>query len=164
MAYLGEQLELASQSTQLGWFQPAPHEFESEFENWIERSEGFNWSSLEIYKDIIWSQTGLNDTHLTTDGLETGTLANSFHLSCTLALESRSFFMTEKDYQRLAPLDTRAGDVAVLLYGCKLPVILRPVDEHYEFVGQAFVLGFENGKAMDMVEKGELEETLFRIH
>lgn len=88
-------------------------------------------------------------------------LATSFDMSCLIASNCRCFVIPEKGYMGLSPLHAKAGGIAVVLYCCKLPVILRPVDEHYEFIGPAFVLGFEKGEAVDPVQKGELEETLF---
>jgi len=83
--------------------------------------------------------------------------------SCQIATRWRRFFMTENDHMGLAPLHMLPGDVLVVLYGATLPVILRPVETHFEFVGEAYVNMWERGEAFDLAEKGELEERFFEM-
>ncbi|ETS86567.1 hypothetical protein PFICI_00395 [Pestalotiopsis fici W106-1] len=48
------------------------------------------------------------------------------------------------------PLETRAGDVVVILNGCTIPVILRPEgEEQYSVVGAGFVHGIMYGEAAE---------------
>ena len=84
--------------------------------------------------------------------------------SCQIATRWRRFFMTKDDHMGLAPLHMLPGDVLVVLYGATLPVILRPVGTHFEFVGEAYVNMWESGEAFDLAEKGELEERFFKMH
>ncbi|KAF2711624.1 hypothetical protein K504DRAFT_480599 [Pleomassaria siparia CBS 279.74] len=56
----------------------------------------------------------------------------------------------------LGPPKAQSGDVIVILYGCSVPVILRPSDsdsetgepEWYGFVGEAYIYGKMDGEAM----------------
>ncbi|KAG4440760.1 hypothetical protein IFR05_003747 [Cadophora sp. M221] len=143
----------------------APLEFEAEFEFWIKSSEGFDNSSLESCKDQFWSQSGSRNP-FRPDLRGAGSMAGthqSFAISCYMAAKNRRFFMTNNNHMGLAPLQSQPGDIVAVLYGCNLPVILRPVDIYYEFVGPADVLGFEKGEAIDLVKAGELKETWFEI-
>jgi len=87
-----------------------------------------------------------------------------FSRACRIATTHRRFFLTEKDNMGLAPLHARPGDIVVVLYGCALPVILRPTEGHFEFVGQTYIHGWMTGEAVDLAEKGELEDKWFVIH
>lgn len=65
----------------------------------------------------------------------------------------------------LGPPKTLLGDVIAILYGCSVPVILRPamVDEgkgeEFEFVGEAYIYGKMDGEAMYETH----EEKMFKL-
>jgi len=63
----------------------------------------------------------------------------------------------------LAPSVTREGDIICVLLGYSLPVILRPVEDHY-LLAICFVYGLMYGEALqDFVEgKAVLEEFAIR--
>lgn len=48
----------------------------------------------------------------------------------------------------LGPPRSRVGDVLCLLAGYDMPVILRPVEDHYQFVGNAVGPGVMYGEAL----------------
>lgn len=48
----------------------------------------------------------------------------------------------------------QAGDIACILLGCAMPMILRPIDGHYELVAEAYVPGIMHGEAMTALEEG----------
>lgn len=68
----------------------------------------------------------------------------------------------------LAPGKTTAGDLICVPLGCCVPIILRRAEgsdlPHYFVVGEAYVDGFMDGKAIDMMEKGELILQTFELH
>ncbi|ORX93677.1 hypothetical protein BCR34DRAFT_441785, partial [Clohesyomyces aquaticus] len=52
----------------------------------------------------------------------------------------------------LAPADTEKGDNICVLFGCSVPVILRRREQKspsYKLIGECFVDGFMDGKAME---------------
>ncbi|EAT89367.2 hypothetical protein SNOG_02636 [Parastagonospora nodorum SN15] len=58
----------------------------------------------------------------------------------------------------LGPRKTQEGDIIAILYGCSVPVILRPVTgtQDHEFVGEAYIHGKMDGEAIsEYVEKTE---------
>jgi hypothetical protein len=65
----------------------------------------------------------------------------------------RLFISTNEEWLGLAPINTIAGDVIVLLEGGPVPYILRPKGEtsvkEYELVGDAYVHGAMDGERWD---------------
>ena len=61
----------------------------------------------------------------------------------------------------LGPRKTQEGDIIAILYGCSVPVILRPVTgtQDHEFIGEAYIHGKMDGEAIS--EKCETTE--FRL-
>jgi hypothetical protein len=57
----------------------------------------------------------------------------------------------------------QVGDLAVVLVGCKAPVLLRRKGRHYEHVGPCFVVGLMVGEAKQMVDRGEAKMETFEI-
>lgn len=47
----------------------------------------------------------------------------------------RKFCVAKQRYLAWAPVDTRPTDRICLLAGCAVPFVVRPVDQHYELVG-----------------------------
>ena len=80
------------------------------------------------------------------------------------ATENRVFARTRKGYYVLGPKTTEPGDIVCVLYGGKLPFILRPWGEsHYLLVGECYVHGLMHGEAMGMSKADEAVEKVFDI-
>lgn len=79
--------------------------------------------------------------------------------------QHRALFRTEAGHIGLGPDCTNSGDVLAILYGCMLPVLLRPLSERGEFnlLGISYVHGIMDGEAvLDHKSKG-LGDTMFCI-
>jgi hypothetical protein len=53
----------------------------------------------------------------------------------------------------LGPQSTKKGDVIAILYGCSVPVILRPHPQDrkcYSLIGEAYVYEIMDGEALEM--------------
>jgi hypothetical protein len=61
----------------------------------------------------------------------------------------------------LGPPKTQKDDLIVILFGCSVPVILRPTHDakEYEFIGEAYIYGKMDGEAID----DEYEMREFRL-
>ena len=64
----------------------------------------------------------------------------------------RRLMVTEQGHIGMAPARSRKGDVVVVLYGCSVPVLLRPHQDQYEFIGECFVHGYMEGEILKEVE------------
>lgn len=71
-------------------------------------------------------------------------------------------FITYNGYIGTA-IAAQAGDLVVVLAGCKAPVLLRRKGSHYEHVGPCFVVGLMEGEAKQMVDRGEAKVETFEI-
>lgn len=91
----------------------------------------------------------------------------------------RVLFETSSGYVGLGPQLLRTGDLACVLYGGKVPFILRPAGKHYSFfggtyqdplggkyysfIGESYIHGYMEGEAITMLQDGKLKEQEFEI-
>jgi hypothetical protein len=82
---------------------------------------------------------------------------------------NRKFLVSEKNkWIGLAPTAAEVNDVLVILHGCSVPVVLRPVKEEGDvvgwlLVGECYVHGMMDGEAMGFREVHEIVEEQFEI-
>lgn len=63
--------------------------------------------------------------------------------------KNRRIFITDEGHIGLAPLDTKAGDSLVVLFGSRFPIILRPAaDQTWVVVGHCYAHGLMDGEAI----------------
>jgi hypothetical protein len=78
-------------------------------------------------------------------------------------LRGRCFFHTDSEYLGVGPDTMIAGDLLYGLKDCLYPIILRPVESHYEVVGACIVQGFMDGEIQTILD-GESDLELIEIH
>lgn len=61
----------------------------------------------------------------------------------------RRMIRTEKGYIGLAPRLAKPGDWIALCKGGRLPLVVRPKDEDWELIGDAYIHGLVNGEQFD---------------
>lgn len=69
----------------------------------------------------------------------------------------------------LGPADTQAGDLACILYGCSVPVILRHVPEtnhQFTLIGESYLHGFMEGEVLTGRDKRkwDFDDEQFELH
>ena len=74
----------------------------------------------------------------------------------------RRLLNTLTGYLGLAPYDTLPGDMLCILFGGRVPMILRPVDGHFLLVGESYFHGIMDGEALQGVDL-EKEARTFEI-
>jgi len=74
----------------------------------------------------------------------------------TFNLWGRRFFISG-NVMGLAPDVAMEGDIICVPLGCPHPMIFRQVEDHYVVIGEAYVDDYMHGKAIEMMESGELE-------
>jgi hypothetical protein len=59
---------------------------------------------------------------------------------------------------------TQPGDLICVILGCPIPMMLRPVEEHFELVGPVYVPGIMHGEAMTALQEKKVELQAFELH
>jgi hypothetical protein len=83
-----------------------------------------------------------------------------YHQALYNALDNRRFFVTATGSIGVGPSFMQLGDVIAVMYGCKWPVMLRPVDNgHYRVLGTCYVHDIMDGEAVQRLRAaGRIED------
>ena len=89
------------------------------------------------------------------------------------ATHMRRFIISNNGYMGLVPIDTQPGDKICILYGGRVPFILRETYEQVEvngiihnchiLLGDSYIHGLMKGEATEMVQKQEIKEQGFYL-
>ena len=79
--------------------------------------------------------------------------------------QSRWFMTTSNGYLGWAPDNiygsgedqTRKGDLISIIFGCSMPIVIRPHGKLFKIVGEAYVQGLMDGEAMRFLESGDCQ-------
>jgi hypothetical protein len=110
---------------------------------------------LHVLSDLLGPSFPFAE-ELRPEKLEKRFFPEEFKFSVTTWHFQRHFVMTEKGFIGQAREATRVGDVVAILYGAKVPFILRPDGRgNYLLVGEAYLHGFMLGEAYGRWKAGE---------
>ncbi|KAM5349203.1 hypothetical protein ACJ41O_009026 [Fusarium nematophilum] len=73
------------------------------------------------------------------------------------AMQGRIFVMTVSGLFCLASDNVTANDIVCVAYGCSTPIVLRMHGEEFRFVGECYVDGYMEGRALDERVSGSRE-------
>ena len=79
----------------------------------------------------------------------------------------RTLFKTKSGYIGQGPGGVQKGDILCIIYGCRMPMILRPEKRQYLLVGEAYVHEIMFGEATHKFRVGQLShiaEEEFELH
>lgn len=76
----------------------------------------------------------------------------------------RCLVETRKAYIGLTPVGTRVGDCVCVLFGAEFPMIMRPVEDHFVLIGEAFIHGVMNGEVMAELRDSKVAKRAFDIY
>lgn len=79
------------------------------------------------------------------------------------ASTKRVFARTKKGYYVLGPNVMKEGDIVSVLYGGKMPFVLRPWGRFFLLVGECYVHGLMKGEVLDLQEQNCLAKQVFNI-
>lgn len=135
-------------------------------------SKGVSLSEWAVIHSIPGSILELNDiqakfeefvdSNLRKNACRPERLFKVWNKVASLALHRR-FFETQDGYLGQCPIRSMHGDLVCMLYGCNSPVVLRPVEGHYLYVGECAVLGLMEGQASSLIEAGRSKMEVFEI-
>ena len=114
------------------------------------------------------------DTRSLVDNPNTDTAFREFLRRVQEVIWSRSLIKSKSGHLGLAHEDVRENDCICILYGCSVPVVLRPAEEspsktYYKFIGECYVHDLMEGEAFDqarehnMLNENELPEQMFEL-
>lgn len=115
-----------------------------------DHATGLETDYHEGYEDLI--RTSDPDT------ISGNSLPQDFYLfdhALAVAQRGRKFVVTEHGRMGLVPRHAREGDVVAILTGASVPIILRPAENFFTVVGDAYVHGIMDGEAVEDIEEPE---------
>jgi len=74
-----------------------------------------------------------------------------------------AFFKTSRGWHGSASMAMETGDMVVILFGSRVPFVLRKHGSVYRLVSDCYVDGLMDGEAIDMWKDGKLESEEFEI-
>jgi len=78
------------------------------------------------------------------------TLAAPFDVAEGRVRDARRFFVSENGKFGWVPLRTEVGDQVCVFRGMRIPVIMRPRGDRWEFIGACYVQGSMDGEIWDL--------------
>jgi hypothetical protein len=64
-------------------------------------------------------------------------------------------FLIEDNRLGLCPQETKPGDFAVFIYGCRAPLVLRPRGDQYTIIGPCYIYDYMHGKDFSKLHSNE---------
>lgn len=89
--------------------------------------------------------------------------ADRFHQSAANACKGRKLFFTDSGNLGLGPMAMQEEDILCILFGGRVPYVLRAEGEFYRLVGECYVYDMMNGEAIASMEEGKLENRWFKL-
>jgi len=126
-----------------------------------------SWYSIAFRNCLLHlTPTGdINTNRLIHESEAEASLVVNFLQRVQSGIWNRKFLVSKvNEWIGLAPTATEAGDELVILYGCSVPVVLRPSKERgWLLVGECYVHGMMDGEAMEKVVAEEVIVEEFEI-
>jgi hypothetical protein len=68
----------------------------------------------------------------------------------TTEIMNRRLMVSQKGMLGMAPINAKKGDLICVLFGCSVPLLLRPRHSQgeYEFIGECYLDGYMDGEAL----------------
>ncbi|KAJ4362875.1 hypothetical protein N0V83_009992 [Neocucurbitaria cava] len=86
-----------------------------------------------------------------------------FHATFVKTCIDRKFFISSKGFMGIGPNAMKKDDVILILFGGKVPYVLRPSEAGYRFIGECYILGLMNGEAVDWWKENGRTREMFMI-
>jgi hypothetical protein len=63
-------------------------------------------------------------------------------------MRQRRLFVTKNGHVGIGPVNAQPHDIVFIISGCNFPITLRPRDDKFAVVGEAYIHGYMNGEAV----------------
>jgi hypothetical protein len=88
---------------------------------------------------------------------------NRFYGIANTSYRRRKFMATARGWQGVGSRSIKAGDVLVVLFGSRVPFLLRKSGGSYRLISNCYIHGLMDGEAIEMWKDGQLEAEDFHI-
>ncbi|KAH8597307.1 heterokaryon incompatibility protein-domain-containing protein [Bisporella sp. PMI_857] len=120
------------------------------------------WSEYQTWLHAAGHNLRIRKAAPITDG------ALKFSIDMVSHSEGRAFFLTTHGFYGIGSRVIEQGDVCCVLYGSRVPFIVRPrpIESlgQYRFLGESYVHGIMQGEAVEMCQRGILKEEVLSIY
>ncbi|KAE9374405.1 hypothetical protein N431DRAFT_405034 [Stipitochalara longipes BDJ] len=126
------------------------------FKNWYRKNQGLIVAGRTVKE---W----VNDLSLTGLGCisvsATAGMFDFFDFNRASPPHSWSWrlFTTKSGYVGIGPNTCQPGDKVVVIFGCASPLVLHPLNSHYQLVGECYVHGIMHGETVQDPSRRECE-------
>ncbi|KAL1610779.1 hypothetical protein SLS60_002450 [Paraconiothyrium brasiliense] len=96
------------------------------------------------------------------DAVDSSVLRNALIARDRLNIRRR-LFSTWKGYLGMVQHDALPTDVVCILYGCSMPMVLRPSEGGFLLVGECYLHGLMEGEAFELLRRQDTVERDFRL-
>lgn len=155
-------------------FKAAMPQFQRRGWNWLAGQQGyyFKWEEWRHANDTLMLGTRPLRSYFTDvipEDAEETTIMEVYSTVCRMVMERR-FMLTKNGYFGWAPDNayddnlknqTRLGDLIAIIYGCSTPLVIRPCEDKFQIVGEAYVEGFMDGEAIGDSHRGSFHMKRF---
>jgi hypothetical protein len=86
-----------------------------------------------------------------------------FHEVFVQACVDKRFFVTKNGLMGVGPDAMKEGDIIGILFGGRVPYVLRPVDDGFRFLGECYVSGLMNGEAVETWKEEGSKKYIFEL-
>ncbi|KAI8939245.1 hypothetical protein NX059_005071 [Plenodomus lindquistii] len=86
-----------------------------------------------------------------------------FHEAFVRACVDRRFFVTKQGLMGIGPNTMKEGDILVILFGGRVPYLLRASNDAYRFLGECYVPGMMNGEEVQKWRDDGSKRTFFEL-
>ncbi|CZR57833.1 uncharacterized protein PAC_07722 [Phialocephala subalpina] len=115
--------------------------------SWLGISFGYWYMWKKLMMKRLWKQNILQDAIFSQI---LGTLAGAFDKAEGRVRDARRFFVSENGRFGWVPLRTEVGDRLCVFRGMRMPAIMRPRGDRWEFIGVCYVHGSMDGEIWDL--------------
>lgn len=96
--------------------------------------------------------------------LATDADSGRFHEAFVRACTDRRFFVTTEGRIGIGPDTMKEGDIVTILFGGKIPYVLRLSGTRYRFIGECYVPGLMSGESVHQWRAGNQTRAVFELY
>ena len=129
-----------------------------------------SWYTRAFLYCLHLTPTGdINTNRLITECEAESSLVVAFLQRIQSVIWNRKFLVSKTNgWLGLAPMAAQVEDIICILYGCSVPVVLRPQmavggEMYFQLVGEAYIHGMMDGEAIEATRAGRYGEQEFEI-